>query len=138
MSARKGLQISSWIVLGFCLLIGSPTYVYPEGEGSLTAISIREAIAARKARWVARDNPISSLSIQDKLALLGAREPSFKIAPPAELYAPTAGVLPIAFDWRNVNGQSYVTPVRNQGECGACFRIPTCGRQSKRNDRDDR
>ncbi|GFT78852.1 dipeptidyl peptidase 1 [Nephila pilipes] len=29
--------------------------------------------------------------------------------------------LPVEFDWRNVNGVNYVSPVRNQGECGSCY-----------------
>lgn len=29
--------------------------------------------------------------------------------------------LPEQFDWRNVNGVNYVSPVRNQGECGSCY-----------------
>ncbi len=30
-------------------------------------------------------------------------------------------VLPSSFDLRNVNGQSYIGPVRNQGSCGSCY-----------------
>lgn len=31
--------------------------------------------------------------------------------------------LPKAFDWRNVDGQSYVGPVINQGSCGSCYAV---------------
>ncbi|KAK8401603.1 hypothetical protein O3P69_001024 [Scylla paramamosain] len=30
-------------------------------------------------------------------------------------------LLPNSFDWRNVSGVNYVSPVRNQGSCGSCY-----------------
>jgi cathepsin C len=29
--------------------------------------------------------------------------------------------LPLTMDWREVEGKSYVTPIRNQGQCGSCY-----------------
>lgn len=33
------------------------------------------------------------------------------------------GKLPLEFDWRNVDGTNYDSPVRKQGECGSCYAI---------------
>eukprot|EP01098_Paradermamoeba_levis_P013230 TRINITY_DN598_c0_g2_i1.p1 TRINITY_DN598_c0_g2~~TRINITY_DN598_c0_g2_i1.p1 ORF type:complete len:536 (+),score=164.71 TRINITY_DN598_c0_g2_i1:101-1708(+) len=32
---------------------------------------------------------------------------------------------PTNFDWRNVNGRNFVTPIRNQGNCGSCYSFAT-------------
>ena len=34
--------------------------------------------------------------------------------------------LPPSIDWRNVNGQNWVTEIRNQETCGACVAFATC------------
>ena len=33
--------------------------------------------------------------------------------------------IPEQFDWRNVNGKNYVSPVRNQATCGSCYAFGT-------------
>jgi hypothetical protein len=33
------------------------------------------------------------------------------------------GKLPASFDWRNVDGTNYDSPLRKQGECGSCYAI---------------
>jgi len=39
----------------------------------------------------------------------------------------TFSQLPTNFDWRNVSGQNFVSPVRNQGGCGSCYTFATTG-----------
>ncbi len=34
--------------------------------------------------------------------------------------------LPSSFDWRNYNGHSYISAIRDQGDCGACYAFGAC------------
>ena len=52
-----------------------------------------------------------------KSLILGKPKP----APVDEKTLELASKLPDSFDWRNVNGVSYVSPIRNQGSCGSCY-----------------
>ena len=38
-----------------------------------------------------------------------------------------ASQLPRKFDWREVDGENYVSPVRNQGGCGSCYAFSSMG-----------
>ncbi|KAM3934537.1 dipeptidyl peptidase 1 [Leptodactylus fuscus] len=80
--------------------------------------------------WTAGTYPeLDGLSMEDLLRRAGGRKSRIpNIPPPAPL--PTDEKyqgLPEAWDWRNINGYNFVSPVRNQGSCGSCYSFATMG-----------
>ncbi|XP_067890076.1 dipeptidyl peptidase 1 [Heterodontus francisci] len=47
--------------------------------------------------------------------------------PVSEEMQKLAESLPESWDWRNVGGVNYVSPVRNQGSCGSCYSFSSMG-----------
>jgi cathepsin C len=76
---------------------------YPEYEGkTLLEMQMREGgIASKHSRTSA--SPVTS-----------------------EMLKITSG-LPESFDWRNIRGQNFVSPVRNQAQCGSCYSFAAAG-----------
>jgi cathepsin C len=55
-----------------------------------------------------------------------------KPARPNEEIQKLAATLPDSFDWRNVSGVNFVSPVRNQGGCGSCYAFSSAGMNEAR------
>lgn len=110
-------------------------------SNSIDVPSLVRAAKTRAARWQPAENFLTAMSPEAIARHLGAAfgpdevpleqmEPlareihahaQMRMALRARVNAPvTAAAIPSSIDWRNVNGQSFVTSVKYQGTCGAC------------------
>ncbi len=88
--------------------------------------ALQKAIAAEGLCWQAGETSMSRLSGEERRRRLGALiEPTEELAAEPEP-ALEVGALPATLDWRNRNG-NWVTPIRDQGNCGSCWAFSTTG-----------
>ncbi len=97
-----------------------------------------QKLAKDDTMWVAGKTSISSLSYNDKRKLFKNKrlpnlfgfeyytEGIFELPRgdhpgPPTVFDPNSTGLPPDFDWRNVHGQNWVTPVTDQLSCGSCW-----------------
>jgi len=68
---------------------------------------------------------MSKMKISDLIKMAGGTKSYIAQKPratkPTEAQIKEVACLPDSFDWRNVSGVNYVSPVRNQGSCGSCY-----------------
>lgn len=104
---------------------------------------INETIRSSGMKWLAGETSVSLLSYQEKKQLFGGKIPNLQ---GFEYYVGGIFVLPGAltensvnsgekaaslyvseFDWRNRHGQNWLTPIKNQGQCGSCWAFAAVG-----------
>ncbi|XP_045590304.2 dipeptidyl peptidase 1 [Procambarus clarkii] len=110
--------------------------------------SLIEQINAAQSSWTAKAYPEFEMYTREEMQRRagGLRSPGFVRPRPAPATAEQkarAALLPESFDWRDVDGVNYVSPVRDQGGCGSCFAFASMAnleaqlRIATRNERQD-
>src|SRR5467141_2703652 len=94
---------------------------------TLPVDELHAAITKAQGRWTAADNDVTKRSDEARAMLLGVVVDHGDVA--AAMARPAVGApparLPAAVGWRNYNGQNYVTPIEDQGNCGSCVSFRT-------------
>ena len=89
---------------------------------AVTLKEVRNAIAASGARWIAGETGVSRLSPERMRGLCGAI--LSRSSDPEAVTPEYPGKDTGALDWRD-HGGNWTTPVRDQGQCGACATFAT-------------
>ncbi|KAK6994022.1 dipeptidyl peptidase 1-like isoform X2 [Biomphalaria glabrata] len=95
------------------------------------------AINHAQSSWKATTyKQFEGFTVEDYLNLAGGRGSRLHTRPkPAPITAEQKrlmATLPESFDWRNIDGTNFVSPVRNQASCGSCYAFGSLGMDEAR------
>jgi len=92
------------------------------------AREINRMIEEQGADWYADDNDISRLPEDTRASLSGAEVPELpvlnRMAPRNAL---SDAELPDSIDWRSKDDENWLSPIKNQGQCGSCVAFASVG-----------
>lgn len=95
----------------------------------LNVQQLNQRIQKTGGAWFAKPNHLTDLSVGEArrymgLDLQGAIETQFALPP---VLSTKGSNLPSKLDWRNKDGQNWVSPIMDQANCGSCVAFATIG-----------
>uniref|UniRef100_T1IR55 Dipeptidyl peptidase 1 n=1 Tax=Strigamia maritima TaxID=126957 RepID=T1IR55_STRMM len=116
MGKKVGLWPEKYISLSKSQVNG----MYRTNKGFINEINNKQTL------WTAKVySHFEKLSHEELLSMRGGRKSKIihlpKSSPISREIEKLTSNLPLVFDWRNVSGVNYISPIRNQGTCGSCY-----------------
>jgi C1A family cysteine protease len=110
------------------LLFVSAALAFQMAQAELIDVQrLNQHLEKSNAGWVAKKNHLTGLSKKEARAVMGLRE---NVGQGVEFLGPQTELreqLPSAIDWRNKDGQNWVSPIADQGNCGSCVAFASVG-----------
>ncbi|MFP5247853.1 MAG: C1 family peptidase, partial [Thermoanaerobaculia bacterium] len=95
---------------------------------AIQVAELNRRITAERGAWIARETPLSNLSLDEMRKRLGVVVDQADLAAamaPTRLATAAAPAFDALVDWRNRKGGNHVSPVKDQGGCGSCCSFGT-------------